>query len=182
MPGGIVPSLSEATRARILKACPGVDVASIESAFQHHSMVLAHDSEPARDVRKKLSGIAKQAVMLRVEMQTMSEEARDALWDALSLHDGPLVSQAIIDTLSRLSGAAREAHNATELRGKSPSKWYPFVRTIARIMSSAGIEVSDSRRGPLYQVINILRSEFRVGPGEISKLIENSLEKYPAKP
>ncbi len=177
MPGGFVPTLSDAARERIRKVSAEIDLAAIESAFQHQSIVLKHDAEPAKKVRKKLSGIAKQAVLLRVEMQTMSEEARNALWDALGLYDGPEVSQAMIDALSRLSGAARVAHNAIEMRGKSPSKWYPFVLTIAGILLAAGVEVNHSRRGALYAVMRILRSEFSAGPGEISKLIEDALEK-----
>lgn len=182
MPGGFVPLISDATSERIRTICPTISMAEVESAFQFHSIVLNHDHQSGRAVRDKLSAIAEKAVWLRVELQTMPEESREALWDALGIEDGPMFKQAMIEGLTRLSGASREAHNSTEvIEGAPPSKRQAFVRTIAGIFTRAGIETTASRRGPLYAVVRLLLEDLRDCPSDVSKLISNALGKNPAK-
>ena len=182
MPGGWVTPISQSARDRIAKLCPPEAIAALESAFQYHCIELQREPEAGRAIRDKLSLIAEKAVMLRAEMQTMSEDARHELWDAIGVHDGPAFAQEMIEGLSRLSGASRVAHNAVEIiEGRPPSARQAFVRSVAASLEGSGVKICTRPNGGLCQIVGILLTELDDCPSDVPALVRNSMRNNPAK-
>lgn len=183
MPGGVIGPMPETSRAKIAAIAPAVDIDALEFAIQNYSLTLQHDAEPGRAVQTKLGTIAERAILLRLELQTMSEEAQDALGDAIGVFDGVAFHQAMIADLTRLSGASRHAHNAvTVTEGRPPSARQAFVRGIASILERAGTDVNAKPNAALCQIVGLLLSDVGDCPTDVAALVRNSLRENPRTP
>lgn len=180
MPGGVMPRLSDDARRRVAALCRDRCTDALERCFQNYGIALGHVAEPGAAVREKLAAIAEKSVAARVELQTMSEEAHAALWDAIGLADGVAFYDAMIAGLSKLAGAGRSAHNATEVReGRRPSKRQAFVRDLAAALQAHRLEVSARPNGALCQISGILLSELDDCPADVAALVRNAMRENP---
>lgn len=174
MPGGVIRSMSPLLRDEIAKIAGGADLDAIDRAFQYYSIVRSHNAEAGRPIRDKLSAIAKQAVLLRCELETMSEEARDALWDSMGGNVG--LYQGMIADLSRLSASSRQAHNMVEIKeGNRRSAKQAFVRNLSSVLERAEIQVNARSNSALCRVIALLLSDFGDCPTDVAALVRNGL-------
>lgn len=176
MPGGAVQMMSPQLRDKVSQIAKGADLDAIDRAYQNYSIVRSHSPEAGRPQRNKLSAIAQQAVMLRSELETMSEEARDALWDAIGGNEGMPFYQAMIADLSRLSAAGRQAHNGVEItEGNRRSTKQAFVRNIASILRRSNVQVNAAPNGALCQIVGLLLHDFGDCPKDVRSLVKNAL-------
>ena len=176
MPGGAIGPIPFKSRERIAALVPAVDMSALEFAVQNYHITMHHRPEPGAAVQAKLGGIAEKSIMLRVELQTMSEEAQGALWDALGIANGVQFYEAMISGLSQLSGAGRQAHNAVEIKeGRRPSDRQAFVRTVAAALARAGASPNAKPNGPLCQIVGTLLTDIDDCPADVSALVRNAM-------
>src|SRR4051812_14550618 len=111
MPGGALQKPSDAARAAICKRLPAELYPFVESAAAYYQIQAAHERRaPApREVRKKLQTIAEQSGALYVALGPLSEEARNAVLDALPVETGWQILEALQVQAGWLMGAARSA-------------------------------------------------------------------------
>lgn len=174
MPGGVIENLSDKTKARIAGIASNVDFMALERAYQNYCIARDHKSQAGRPVRDKLSAIAEKSLMLRVELQTMSEEALDALWDAIGVPDNVAFTEFMIAGLTKLSGASREAHNAVEItEGNRRSNRQAFVRQVAYELSKSDVPVNATPNGALCQIVAVLLDGDC--PSDVAALVRNAL-------
>ena len=176
MPGGAVRSISGNLQERIVSIASNLDMAELNRVFENYSIYRDHKPQAGRPVRDKLAAIAEQSLALRVELETMSEEAQDALWDAIGIGYDVAFHQMMVAGLSRLSGASRAAHNSIDIvEGNRRSTKQAFVRSVAQVLSSANIEVNTKPNGALCQIVGLLLTDFRDCPSDVAALLRNAM-------
>lgn len=180
MPGGSIGPIPAKSLERIAALVPAVDLSALEFAVQNYHITLRHRPEPGAAVQAKLGGIAEKSTMLRVELQTMSEEAQGALWDALGIANGVQFYEAMIAGLSQLSGAGRQAHNAVEVKeGRRPSERQVFVRSVAAALVRAGATANAKPNGALCQIVGTLLTDVNDCPSDVAALVRNAMRENP---
>ena len=176
MPGGVVHNLSPQLRDKISKIASNADMEAIERAYGDYSIIRSHSPEASRPIKNKLHAIAEQAVMLRLELETMSEEARDVLWDEICKVADVSFYQKIQFDLSQLFAASRQAFNEVEItEGNRRSTKQAFARNISVVLMRSDIPVNAKPNGALCQIVALLLNDFGDCPADVSALVRNAM-------
>ena len=182
MPGGVVNPLPKKTREAIERQLPGLPIGYIASTFVHYQLLRGHKPEPPSEVRTTLDGIAKQAADLYISLGTLSEEARNHLWDALEPVGGVAFFEQANFVSQALMGLAQNAANGVEIGTGRPATWkHGLVRSLANILEGHGRTADSKQTGDLCFLSLEVLTALDEKPGDVRSLVRDALAKSPAE-
>lgn len=181
MPGGAVYPLPAVIKASIGRNLPGVPIEIVESAFVHFQLLQMHRPEAPASVRETMQKIAEQAAALYISLGTLSEEARNQLWDALEPVGGVAFYEQAEFVSQALMGLARNAALDVEIAAGRPVSWkHRFVRSLANILEGHGRTADAKPEGDLCFLTLELLEALDEKPKDVRSLVRDALAKSPA--
>lgn len=180
MPGGIVDSLPTKAREVINRQFPEIPMGYIESAYARCQILRQHKPQPSADVRAALDNIAKQAACLYVTLGTLSEEARNQLWDALEPVGGLAFFEQANFMAQALMGLSRTAALEVETKSGAPETWkHSLVRSLANILEAHGRIADAKPKGDLCFLSHELMMAMGYEVKDIRSTVRDALAKTP---
>ncbi|MET3824563.1 hypothetical protein ABIC16_000256 [Sphingomonas sp. PvP055] len=177
MPGGVIRGLDARSMEEIARRWPTLDRDAVNSAASVFQINEQHKAETPRDIRKKMDKIVKLAVGLRLELQTLSEEASDHLfWDCYQSNDVALF-QAMPGILDRLKAAAMRSHNA-EIGNDARDRAGPrqqLISSLAWQLENAGLVVDARPQGNLCLLADIVLHDLGEPSADLSRTVREAL-------
>ena len=182
MPGGIIESLPVKTRDAIARQLPDIPLPYVESAFAHSQILRQHKPQPLSEVRDALDNIAKQAGNLYVSLGTLSEEARNQLWDALEPFGGLAFFEQANFMAQALMGLSRNAALDVETKIGAPETWkHSLVRSLANILEAHGRIADAKPKGDLCFLSHELMTAMGYDVKDVRSTVRDALAKTTPK-
>lgn len=179
MPGGAVRDLTPRWINDIRVRWPAIDLEAIGLAASIYQISREHQAETPREVRKKMDKIVKLAIGLRLEMQTLSEEARDHLWGDFQATGSGDLFQSLVPILDRLKGAAMRSHNAeigNDARTRTGAR-HQLISSLATQLERIGAQIDARANGHLCLLAGIVLEDLGEAPGDLSRTIREALDR-----
>jgi hypothetical protein len=178
MPGGVVIPVPEATKEAVKRTLPKLPFEYVESAAINYQLLSGHSAEPPAKVRANLQSIAEQAAALYASLGTLSEESREALWDALEPVGGVAFWEQASFVTQMLMGLARNAALEIEASpGRPMSPKHGLVRSFANILTAHGYTADARPNGDLCFLTREMLSVYGDAPDDVRSLVRDALGK-----
>lgn len=178
MPGGVVNPPPPKAKEAIKRTLPLVPYELIESASINYQLLSRHRPETSASVRESMQKIAEQAAALYVSLGTLSEESRNALWDALEPVGGFKFWEQAGFVSQALMGLARNAALDVEATpGRPVSVKHTLVRSFAAILEGHGYPANAKPNGELCFLTREVLTGYGDAPADVRALVRDALGK-----
>lgn len=181
MPGGVVIPLPDTALRSICRELPDLPIEIIKSVAIHYQLERDHNRQAPSDVEKVLQKIAEASATLYGLLGTLSEEARNALWDEVKPEWGVSFVEQLEWQSRAMIGLARNAALAVDVsKGRPSTPRHALIRRYAALLTAHGRQADQRSKGDLCFLTETVLKGLGEKVGDVRSLVRDALAKNPA--